>query len=182
MSVNLIVEDGSVVAGANSYLTVEEADGLIATDVITGSAKWAALTDDQKAAWLIFATRWLEDRALWVGKRVTDPDYPNQPSTVAPQPLGWPRKDAFDRERRAISRTVVPVEVKRAVAALVNHYLNSDGEDELQAGIRRFRADTFEIEYQQGFYKSPTPPWLKFALRGLGQLASEIGFKKIVRA
>jgi hypothetical protein len=181
MSLTLIVEDGTVVTGANSYLTLDEANTIIALDLMTDSAPWTALADDAKSMWLMFATRWLDDRAIWRGHRFTDPLFPRDPHPPTPQPLGWPRKDAYDRERHAVSSTIVPAEVKRAVALLANHYLNSNGEDEAQAGLRRFRADTFEIEYQMGYFKSPTPPWLKFTLNGLGQLASEIGFKKIVR-
>ena len=176
----LVVEDGTIVAGANSYVSVADADAIIALDLQTDPAKWNALDTEGKSKWLAFATRWLDDRMVWNGTRVTDPVYPRQTPTRTPQPLGWPRKNAHDRERRAISEIIVPSEVKRATALIANHYLNGD-DDELQAGIRRFRADTFEIEYQQGWFKSPVPPWLKYALFGLGQIGGETGFKKIVR-
>lgn len=180
MTVTIIVEDGSVVSNANSYIDDVAADAILALEPLDLTS-WLALTSDNKKRFLIAATRWLDDRVIWKGHRKTDPDYPNQPTTVTPQKLGWPRKSAYDREGRAISETVVPDEVRRATVLMANYLLTSNGEAEDQAGIRRFRADTFEIEYQQGWYKSPCPPWLKFVLFGLGQPANELGFKKIAR-
>lgn len=181
----VVVEDGSVVQGANAYINAAQADALLALEPNLDLTTWTPLTATQKAAYCIAASRWLDDRVLWTGQRKTDQQgravrldaFP----IMAPQPMAWPRRNAYDRDRRGVSETIVPGEIRRAAAMIAHYMLTQEGEDGDQAGIRRFRADTFEIEYQQGWFKSPAPPWLKFVLRGLGQLANETGFKKIVK-
>lgn len=180
----LVIEDGSVVAGANSYFSIAQANAILALEPIDTTA-WNALSATKQAVYIIAATRWIDDRIVWTGDRKTDPRVRNWRDDAFPkvplQPRAWPRRGAFDRERRRISEVIVPEEVRRATALIANYLLTSNGEEDDQAGIRRFRADTFEMEYQQGWYKSPCPSWLKFVLFGLGQPGNELGFKKIVR-
>jgi hypothetical protein len=182
LGVWLVMEDGSVVLGANSYLGLLEANAILSLEPLDLTA-WNALTATQQSVYLIAATRWLDTHVIYVGDRVTDPHHRDM-RTVTPvraQSLGWPRRNARDRERRHLSETVIPQEITRCTALIANYLLTSNGEDENQAGIRRFQSDTFQLEYQQGWWQSPAPPWLKFALFGLGQPGNEIGFKKIVR-
>jgi hypothetical protein len=170
MSFSFTVETGEGLANANSYISVAEADDEIALDV-GNTAAWAALDDATKQLRIVYATRWLDDRAIWRGTKAT-----------ATQALDWPRKDAKDLEGCAVSQTVVPIEVKHAVAKLAN-FLLAEGEPDATSGyVSRLKADTFEVEFQKGFIRSTSPPFLRFALNGLGTMATEYGFKKVVRA
>jgi hypothetical protein len=179
----LFVEDGSRVLGANAYVSLAQANAILAQEIRDLTA-WNALTPTQQKVQIIAATRWLDDKVVWTGDRKSDPVRPRVLQMNPPLPLqslGWPRKGAFDRERRKVRDDVVPFQVLRATALLANYLINDNAADQDQAGIRRFRTDTFEIEYQQGWFQSPAPPWLKFVLFGLGQLGNELGLKKIVR-
>ncbi len=102
----LIVENGSQVSGAESYLSVADATTYHAA---RGNAGWAALASDTVREQLLRkATDYLGEayRLAWQGRRVT-----------AVQPLDWPRygvySDGFLRDD-----AVVPVEVQNACAVL----------------------------------------------------------------
>jgi hypothetical protein len=164
-------------------VSLAQANAILAQEIRDLTA-WNALTPTQQKVQIIAATRWLDDKVVWTGDRKSDPVRPRVLQMNPPLPLqslGWPRKGAFDRERRKVRDDVVPFQVLRATALLANYLINDNAADQDQAGIRRFRTDTFEIEYQQGWFQSPAPPWLKFVLFGLGQLGNELGLKKIVR-
>jgi hypothetical protein len=167
MPITVTLETGASISGANSYIDSAQADAILALEPLDLSA-WTSLDVDTKARFIIAATLWLDDHVAWSGK----------PQSTT-QALGWPRKNARDRERRPVADNIVPSQVRRATALIANYLLSNDDAD--QAGVRRFRSDTFEIEYQQGWYKSPCPSWLKFVLFGLGSPANELGSKKIVR-
>lgn len=74
------------VVGLNSYITVEEADEIIANEYISSDEKrqwWDGLTDEDKGVLIVKATSILNDDMMfgWVGTRV-DPN----------QSLSFPRK------------------------------------------------------------------------------------------
>jgi len=101
----VIVEDGSIVAGANSYCTTAYADAYHAS---MGNFAWAAIAAEAdnppagtmtKEALLIQATQYMVGvyRLRWTGLRVQPGTIPNpalggQPGSVLPgQSLDWPR-------------------------------------------------------------------------------------------
>lgn len=172
MAFTFTVEDGTVVANANSYVSVEAADDILAVEAYGADAAWQALDPAEKEHRLVAATIWLDDRARWKGALVSKT-----------QALGWPRAHVKDKNGNDVSQVVVPVEVSRAVALLANEFLIKDDSPESFAipGLRRFRADTFEIDMQAGHYIASTPTFLRFVLQGLGAVLNEPGFKKIVR-
>src|SRR5687768_9304471 len=103
----LIVEDGSVVIGAESYITVAEAD---AYHEKRGNTSWDVI--DDKEALLRKATDYLvgKYRLRWAGSRV-----------YFDQALDWPRVNVpvLDaRNRTYYSSESVPIEVKHACAIL----------------------------------------------------------------
>lgn len=100
----LIVETGSIVADANSYVTMEFADAY-ATNV--GNATWLTQSPiDDKITALIRAASWLDGRysSYWPGTRTEGRD----------QFMAWPRKDATDVEGNEIAEDEIPLEIKRA--------------------------------------------------------------------
>lgn len=98
----VVVETGSVTAGANSYASVAEA-----TTYLTNRAReavWAAYTTAQREGYLIEATAYLDAHVEWRGVQI---------STA--QALGWPRGGVVNRYGVAVSSTAVPDAVKAAV-------------------------------------------------------------------
>ncbi len=118
---SIIVEDGSVVAGANAYCSVADADAY--HQARSGDdGDWLALDDDVKERDLIKATDYLlgEYRSSWKGTRVS-----------SAQLLDWPRWGVYPDEQFSLSNDVVPEEVKKACAELA-----------LRADTADLRADT----------------------------------------
>lgn len=98
------VEDGSGVAGANSYCSVIDA-GTYHSD--RGDTGWTG-TDEVKQAALVRATEYLEARCAWsTGTKGTEA-----------QGLSWPRIGAYDRHGWSIDDDVVPQVVQDATAYL----------------------------------------------------------------
>jgi hypothetical protein len=104
----LIVEDGTGLADAESYISVADADAYF---LARGNATWAALTNGNKEAYLRQGTDYMVQmyRSLWAGERMT-----------STQALDWPRIDvpSPDITGAFVPTNVVPLEVKRACAEL----------------------------------------------------------------
>lgn len=75
----LVIEDGSIVENANSYVSIDDCDEYHAT---LGNASWTG-ADAVKEQAIIRAMKWLE-RRQWKGRKY---DYE--------QPLQWPRVDVY---------------------------------------------------------------------------------------
>lgn len=98
---DLIVEDGSVVADANSYVTLAFAASY---HTLRANEAWGDAGEDERVAALIKATDYIDTRWRFVGSR-----------TDEAQTLEWPRDDAtdingFDQEDN------VPTVVQQTVA------------------------------------------------------------------
>ena len=108
---SFIVEDGSGVAGANSYLSVAGAD--VYWEERDG-ADWAAATVPAKEAALIAASQYLDASYCWKGRKGS-----------ATQGLAWPRSGAVDGEGIAISGDSLPGALTAATAELVPEALEA---------------------------------------------------------
>lgn len=102
----LIVEDGSIVTGAESYASVAYADSYFAARNVT---TWAALSTAVKEANLRKATEFMLQvyRRKWQGLRVS-----------GDQLLDWPRSGVVIDDYITIDTDAIPEEVKRACAEL----------------------------------------------------------------
>lgn len=171
MPVTLIVEDGSIVSGANSYVSRADATSYLEIDPRAGPV-WAALDDSVKDQMLAFATRWIDENHIWFGRRVRED-----------QPLDWPRCGMHDGEY-PVASTLIPVQLKNATA-LAAVWLSAVDPEEAsqQAGIKRFRNDTIEIEWQDNFSGQATvPAWMPTLLSAFAQRLGARGFKPIKKA
>lgn len=108
------VEDGSGVSGANSYVSVADADAYFAD--IGAPADWSGATTTEKEQALVKGTQYLEAHYRWSSGSIGSDD----------QGLGWPRSGAEDRYGRSIDDDVVPEAVKQATC---------------EAAVRTFTAD-----------------------------------------
>lgn len=155
----IIVEDGTVVDGANSYVSVAYADSYFEN---LGQTLWTeTASDEAKESALIKGAQYLQQkyRLLWKGSRVN-----------AFQSLDWPRRgvdvpDFFDPFYRQVNvplqfqdtvfigENVVPVEVQEAQLLLSITTIDSGGGSttSLQPSYgrktKREKVGSLEVEY-----------------------------------
>lgn len=150
----LVVEDGTIVAGANSMASVADADAYFAA---RGNAAWAGLDDEAKEVALIAGSDYLKDegRYPWSGSRIE-----------WDQPMPWPRTGAFVRNGPAIPDNVVPPAVRDAVVVLAGK--SSAGvvllpDFDRGGAIKRKTIDVITTEW----YEGASPMTLYTAVQGL---------------
>jgi len=102
-------EDGSVVSGANSYVSVSDSDS-IADELLIDPSEWITLSQNQKEKYLKRATRELDLKNNWASD-VKDTD----------QALGWPREEFEDAAGRTVKDDIVPQLVKEATVFLAHN-------------------------------------------------------------
>lgn len=112
--INFVVEDGSGLSTATSYVSVEEADEIASLNIHTAAA-WAALSLETKQTLLMYVTRALDARALWNGAKTTDA-----------QALEWPRKEVRDRYNNEVSSSALPYNLRWAVVELAKANISAD--------------------------------------------------------
>jgi len=150
----LIVETGSVVAGAESYISVTDADTWHSN---RGNTAWAALTTAQKEQSLRKATDYMVGvyRNRWQGYRKD-----------ATQTLDWPRsyvylepfiRGAVGSYPYLVSDTIVPTEVKNACASLALTAYGEELAPDLDVAVVREKIDVIEVEYDKN-----SAPYKKF--------------------
>ena len=170
MAFNFIVEDGSGVAGANSYVTVEEATDILIPN-FRDSAVWDQLDTDQREKLLVLATSYIDENYFFHGSKAD-----------RNQSLRWPRKGMRDNENMCLADCIIPIELKKAVARLSVWTFANDPDEALNArGIKRFRSDDLEIEFQSGFEGQFAPDFLRKLLGTFGYGPNDRGFKPITR-
>lgn len=167
--VTFVVEDGSGVAFANSYVTLDEADDYLSIKGASADA-WIALTDEEKEEYLMWATRLLDQRADFEGHLTyTDPL----------QTLRWPRSGVMGRDCISVEIDVIPNPIKAATIEIAWHLFSQQVDPSLGTStgsgeIKRIKADVLEIEYQVSGdvdTVSPFPKGINAILWPLGSLA-----------
>ena len=134
---SLIVEDGSVVTGAESYISVADASNY---HTVRGNTAWAALTTDAlREAALRKATDYMRQayRSRWQGYKVNED-----------QALDWPRY-GVEVEGYAVDSDIVPTEVKNACAELALRASAADLNPDLTQGVAREKVGQIEVEYDK---------------------------------
>ena len=138
----LIVEDGTVVAGAESYITLAAADAYHAARGIT---LWATMSEAEREQALRRATDYMVQayRTRWKGWRVSQVQALDWPRAYVPQELYQGGGDAFYPEDE------VPAEVRNACAELA--YRGAAGplmaDKSKSAYATREKVDVIEVEY-----------------------------------
>lgn len=168
----ITVEDGSVVTGADSYVSVAFADAYFAIDV-NFDATWAALSTSDKEQRLKWATRILDQKVKWNGDKVDDDSS-----------LRWPRTGVYDRDALLIADTDIPLQLKELTCEVAKFVATTDpttsqGVDYLKSVV----VDVIEVHYQDGASQTSTPPIFNQLLRGLGFYPTAMSgfFGKIVK-
>lgn len=144
----LIVEDGSIVTGANTYVSEAYADAYFEA---RNNSEWAALSTEQKEAALLYATSWVDSRYSWPGIIVDDS-----------QTLSWPRLGAYDVDLRSISSTSIPTALLSAVceAALAHVSAVLNEVRERGGNLAYAKVDVLEVSYFRGAAAGRTFPYI----------------------
>jgi hypothetical protein len=153
----LITEDGSIVTGAESLVSVADADTYFSK---RGNAVWEALSEPQKEQNLRKATEYIGQtyRMRWAGSRVS-----------SLQELDWPRAYVPRNDLRSASiesydyiggeyfypNDKVPAEVKNACAELALKASADELSPDLTQGVIREKVDVLEVEYDKYSPQSP---------------------------
>lgn len=153
MVATFVVEDGTSVTGANSYMTEADADQY--HDDYGSATAWDAVAD--KELNLRKATQYLDAVYVlrWKGDRSTDT-----------QGLDWPRAHVWTNDGFAVASNIVPQELKDACAALA---LLAETETLLPdiavsaAGIKRQKNKVGPLE-QDTEYISSKPRYKRYSL------------------
>lgn len=134
----MIVEDGTIVANANSYMTVAE----YKTYWLNRNETICDNDPDIEGA-LVVSTQYLDDNCF-KGSIVSDS-----------QSLSWPRSNAYDKEGRLIANTVIPQALKNALAEYAKRQLvESIAPDPSNSGDVTYQRDKLgsmetETHYQE---------------------------------
>lgn len=113
MAVTVIVEDGTGVTGANSYISRAHADAFF--EIYAFNAEWIAATTTVKDAALVQAAMILDRQFVWNGKR-------SAPST---QEMQWPRMQVSEPDRQVPSNDI-PKAIREANSLIALAILQSD--------------------------------------------------------
>lgn len=103
MAFNFTVETGEIIPGANSYVTVEDADDYLAANIHVGPV-WAGLDLEIRQKLLVWASRYLDQRAVWNGRIVS-----------LAQPMRWPRTGVKNADGVGIPHDSIPIQLQQAV-------------------------------------------------------------------
>jgi len=138
---SIVVEDGTGLETANSYISLADADTYHSDRANTD---WAAATEAERNAALIKATQWLDGRyrSRWVGYRKTDD-----------QTLDWPRYDAYDSDGYYLDSDAVPARIKYAEAEAALAIVDgTDLSPSLDRGgkVKREKVGPIDTEYFDG--------------------------------
>ena len=168
MAFTFTVEDGTGITGANSYVSVAEADDYYVVDT-NFAATWADLDTSEKEARLAWASRVLDQKVVWAGVKA-----------VETSGLRWPRQGAIDRDGVEIEDNIVPVQVKQAALEMLKVLTSSD----LTAGqnidyLKELRVDVIELIWQDRQGQSNIPNIINELLRGIGWI--EVGGPRFAR-
>lgn len=133
----IVVEDGTGLADANSYVSEDEAD-TYADD--RGITAWTDSTADKEAA-LVRATTTLDAtyRTRFTGSKLNG----------RAQALEWPRINAYDWLGNLLDDDEVPIEVRDATVELAIRELADPGSTmpDLDRAVRSLAAGSVRIEY-----------------------------------
>lgn len=153
----LVIEDGSVVSGANSYITLAEFKAWADSRDISYNAD-----DNVVEAQILRAMDYFE-RLFFIGNKANEN-----------QPLQWPRTEALIDGYYA-DATEIPKEVKTALYEAT--VVEASGYSELEVQSRktlRERVGDIEVEYAENSENRTITPALQYALNRIVQPAFQV--------
>lgn len=153
------VETGSIVANANSYVSLADANAYF---VDRGNpSTWTNAVNESRQAALIYATTWLDQNFNW---------YSHVQDTS--QRLGWPRIQYYDSDLKMIGGTgVIPWQLKNACCELALQWLKDDFTDASSEDVKSESVGSTSITYGK-----PTKNYtfIKMSLKNLGTSGANV--------
>lgn len=167
----LVVEDGTGLTNANSYVTIAESIDFLSLNV-NSAAYWEDLDDEIKIQVLIMASSYLDQYVDWYGNK-----------TVETSGLRWPRENVKDLDGILIADNIVPTQVKRATCDFAISLSKEDRFAESETlGISEMKVDVIELKFDKTDVKYPFPSTVSGWLRGLGRISFGSRSVKVVRS
>ena len=153
MRVDLIVEDGTVVELANSYMDLCDLEGYAEKFLIDDQKGVFNNTSDAKKEWLlILATAKIDLEFRYYGKAYSS----YNTTTPSVQPLGFPRSKLYGDRGEVIEAGTIPRVLKDAVWLLVREALFDDSifdvSDESGGAIKSFATEGGKFDYENSRY------------------------------
>jgi len=174
MAIVMVVEDGTNVAGANSYVDLTFANNYLQYNIHTASV-WSALTDDVKKACLIRGTQVVDNYFNYEGLKTYDDSA-----------LRWPRYGADDLDGIVIPDNVIPIQLKQAVCELAMETSQGDiTEDPGSAGLSELTVDVISLKFDKLDRPTNVSSLVKQLMRTLGDYVgpgSFVRFAKVIRS
>lgn len=179
-----VVEDGTGLTNATSYVAVADADDYLS--IRPNIDSWEDLDSAGKEDYLMWATRLLDQRARFRGQKYD-----------ATNALEWPRVGAVDKNGMVVPYDIVPKPIKDATVEIAFYLLVNALDPAMPPGgggtaggaIKSIKADVIEIVYTEASAASAQtiyfPLGINDILAGLGTLASGMGgkgFGRILRS
>lgn len=160
----LVVEDGTGLSNADSYVSLADAEAYFATMPASVIAAWTGLsTDAEKENLLKYATRILDQKARFKGAR-----------TVSSSSLRWPRTGAVDCDGSPAASNTVPRPIVSAVCEIALWCATpGQGPNTVSSkqGIESITADVVSVTFR-GDYDATSAQALP---RGLNQILLCLG-------
>jgi hypothetical protein len=169
MALVFIVEDGSGVEGATSYVALADAEQYFDNRPSHALIAYWTGTDEAKHGALNQATAFLDTNYQWVqGYKL-----------LSTNPLDWPRGNAYDSSGYAIGNDTIPPAVQDSVCELAIRVLSGIDllADEEQT-VDSAKIGPLDVAFQDGSSPTVKYPYVTKLLRGLIGSSS---FRKVVR-
>lgn len=171
MTFAIVVEDGTGLPNANSYVSASDADDILVTNI--HNTDWFALDQPTKEKLLAWATRLLNSKAVWFGKKT----YPTSA-------LPWPRDCITTRDSYPdkIPNNSIPHQLKEATAEMARFLVEADRTTEQDRdGFERLWVDVIKIQFDPKYRLPQLPPIIWQILSELGYFSSATGAARIIR-
>ena len=135
--VSLIVEDGSCVPNANSYVSLDFADAYMRN---TGRNAWLEKSDNERKSYLINATKYIDRTYSKIG-------WKGQKKFHRRQALCFPRVELFDKDGDEVLG--IPRELMEAVceAGFISTSTSLFDIKDASGTVKRQKVDVLEVEY-----------------------------------
>lgn len=164
----LIVETGSGLINADSYVSLADANTYTGATFFSG--KWSTQTDTDKEKLLRTATAYLDSFYDYKGVKVF-------PSAS----LRWPRSQVLDRDGNEVSSLSVPVAVKNAVIEMAIYLVENNLLQESESkGIQSVKVDAVEIAFERSEKNWKIPNTVSHLLRGYGTIVTNPKVGKLI--
>jgi len=132
-----LVETGTGITDANSYISVEEADNYF-TD-INPQEIWFTKNTQQRERVLMNGTQFIDNQYSYIGTKASET-----------QGLQWPREDAIDNNGYEV--TGVPKNIKQATCEAALRAFDSTlyTDTDTNGATKLTKVDVIEVEYFEG--------------------------------